>query len=210
MRRCRARRPAIGRTWPASSAAAAPAAIPGAAAVDDDRELQAPLRPRPDRVIKEPAMSVDGPESWRAKVPFTSERIGAVAVYCSDGRFGEAFDEFLHERLQLPRYDRLAVPGGAACLGGHFVTWREQEAITNQIRFLVEVHRITRVVLNAHKPCAFYSARLKLHELDLDQRQRDDLVRAAEVATRLGSRLQVDAFLAQVDGRRVRFDPVTV
>ena len=34
--------------------------------------------------------------------------------YCSDGRWGEAFDEFCHAGLGLPRYDRFAVPGGPA------------------------------------------------------------------------------------------------
>src|SRR5260370_25831282 len=27
------------------------------------------------------------------------ERIGALAIYCSDGRWGDAFDEFCHTRL---------------------------------------------------------------------------------------------------------------
>src|SRR5262245_62890171 len=42
------------------------------------------------------------------------ERIGAMAIYCSDGRWGEAMDEFCHRHLQIPRYDRWAVPGGPA------------------------------------------------------------------------------------------------
>jgi hypothetical protein len=46
------------------------------------------------------------------------DRIGAVAIYCSDGRWGEAFDDFCHKRLQIPRYDRLAIPGGPACFVG--------------------------------------------------------------------------------------------
>src|SRR6516225_7323020 len=44
------------------------------------------------------------------------ERIGALALYCSDGRWGEAFDEFCHHHLMIPRYDRWAVPGGPAWL----------------------------------------------------------------------------------------------
>jgi hypothetical protein len=51
--------------------------------------------------------------------PFEAQRIAAAAVYCSDGRFGEQMDEFLHTALRLPRYDRVAIPGGAACLAGH-------------------------------------------------------------------------------------------
>ena len=40
-----------------------------------------------------------------------STAFAAAAVYCSDGRFGEHVDDFLHNALKLPRYDRLAVPG---------------------------------------------------------------------------------------------------
>jgi hypothetical protein len=47
-------------------------------------------------------------ESWH------HERIGAAVLYCSDGRWGEAFDEFCHRFLQIPRYDRLAAAGGPA------------------------------------------------------------------------------------------------
>src|SRR5216684_6371639 len=68
-----------------------------------------------DGVISELAPDLPGPvfyctESWHA------ERIGAGAIYCSDGRWGEAFDEFCHRHLQIPRYDRLAVAGGPAWL----------------------------------------------------------------------------------------------
>jgi hypothetical protein len=31
--------------------------------------------------------------------PWHAERIGALALYCSDGRWGEAFDEFLPPAL---------------------------------------------------------------------------------------------------------------
>ena len=45
---------------------------------------------------------------------FDENRIRAAALYCSDGRFGEQIDDFLHNGLKLPRCDRLVVPGGAA------------------------------------------------------------------------------------------------
>lgn len=48
---------------------------------------------------------------FESSVGFDSNRIRAAAVYCSDGRFGEQFDDLLHNKLPLPRYDRLAVPG---------------------------------------------------------------------------------------------------
>ena len=94
-------------------------------------------------------------------------------MYCSDGRFGEPFDELLHNALRLPRYDRLAVPGGAACLASHFATYREEEGVVQQLRFLVDAHGIERVVLIAHEDCAFYTERLNISPLQLESQQRD-------------------------------------
>ena len=53
------------------------------------------------------------PKSYESPAPYEPELIQAAAVYCSDGRFGKQVDDLLHHELGLPRYDRLAVPGGA-------------------------------------------------------------------------------------------------
>lgn len=141
-------------------------------------------------------------------IPFESGRIHAAAVYCSDGRFGEHFDEFLQNHLNLPRYDRLAVPGGAACLAGHFASYREEEAVIVQLRFLIEVHGLERVVLIAHEGCAFYLKQLGIHEIDLHQRQIDDLRKAATRVAALASNLLVECWLASVEHDRVVFNQV--
>jgi len=68
---------------------------------------------------EQPVLTTSRPEAFRwssvelgPELPmaiFTSterwipERIGAVAIYCSDGRWGEGFDEFCHKHLQIPR-----------------------------------------------------------------------------------------------------------
>ena len=76
---------------------------------------------------------------------WTPERIGALAVYCSDGRWGDAFDEFCHRRLNIPRYDRFAVPGGAAWITES--THPElRRAAHDQLEFLV------RARAEAHRP----------------------------------------------------------
>jgi hypothetical protein len=49
--------------------------------------------------------SIDGvfeQATYHSPIPFNSERIRAAAVYCSDGRYGEQFDDFLHNALGLP------------------------------------------------------------------------------------------------------------
>ena len=94
---------------------------------------------------------------YGSPIQFDENRIGAAAVYCSDGRFGEHFDDFLHNALNLPRYDRLALPGGAECLAGHFLAFKDEEALLDQL-LLIRVHGIERLVLVAHQDCAFYTA----------------------------------------------------
>lgn len=140
---------------------------------------------------------------------FDEHRIHAAAVYCSDGRFGEQFDDFLHHALKLPRYDRLAVPGGAACLAGHLQAFREEDALLEQLRFLVKVHAIERVVLIAHHGCAFYAERLRLPPAQIEAQQREDMQVAVRHVHTLAPALQVDVFFArkQPDGT-VSFEPM--
>ena len=145
---------------------------------------------------------------FESSLPFESGRIRAVAVYCSDGRFGEQVDELLQSHLGLPRYDRLAVPGGAACLARHFQTYREEEGVTEQLRFLVSVHKVQRVVLIAHEGCAFYSERLHVSPLQLETQQRDDISKAIRRVRQFGFDLEVAAFFARLDGATVRFDRI--
>jgi hypothetical protein len=149
-----------------------------------------------------------GDVSWSASLPFAPERIGAVAVYCSDGRFGEQFDEFLHERLELPHYDRLAVPGGAAALAGHVSAHREQGALVEELRFLIDSHSLQRVVLIAHRNCGFYLKKLHYDERDLRRKQEEDLARSADVIRAMGRHLIVEAYFASVESDEVVIEPV--
>ena len=134
---------------------------------------------------------------FESSVRFDANRIRAAAVYCSDGRFGEQFDDLLHNALQLPRYDRLAVPGGAACLARHFATYREEEGVFEQLRFLVDVHGLERVVLIAHEDCAFYTERLHVSPLQLETQQREDMEKAVRRVRSLSRTLSVSAFFAR-------------
>jgi hypothetical protein len=130
-------------------------------------------------------------------VRFNSSRIRAAAVYCSDGRFGDQCDELMQTALGLPRYDRLAVPGGAACLASHFLTYREEEGVVEQLRFLVQVHDLERVVLIAHEGCAFYTERLNVSPMQLESQQREDMRKSITRVRSIGPHLGIDAFLAR-------------
>jgi hypothetical protein len=131
-------------------------------------------------------------------------------VYCSDGRLGEQIDELLHEALQLPRYDRLAIPGGAACLAGHLAAYFEQECVLKQLRFLIAAHSLQRVVLVAHQGCAYYGERLKTPPEKLEEQQRKDLNKAIQRVAALDEKLQVDAFFAHLGEATVDFERIKI
>jgi hypothetical protein len=139
---------------------------------------------------------------------YEAERIHAAAIYWSDGRLGEHFDDFLTTGLKLPRYDRVALPGGPGTLAAHPETKLEHDAVADELNFLVEVHRIERVVLIQHQNCAFYTGRLKLSGFHVESHQRDDLARAADFVREITKVPHIDAYFARDIGGRVRFEPV--
>jgi hypothetical protein len=146
--------------------------------------------------------------SYQSPIIYESTRMHAAAIYCSDGRVGEQFDDFLQNGLGLPRYDRLALPGGPACLAGHTEAHLEEHGVVDELKFLVEVHKLSRVVLIQHQGCAFYSARLHLPQSLLDAQQQIDLVKAAYYIKRLTSIDNVDCIFAKHVNGFISFDRV--
>ncbi len=145
---------------------------------------------------------------FESQTPYQSERIHAAAIYCSDGRIGEHFDDFLSSGLKLPRYDRVALPGGPAALAEHRETMLEHAAVADELRFLVDVHGLNRIVLIQHQNCAFYTHRLGLSGFEVERHQRDDVHRAAEFVREITGVENIDAYFArQLDGT-IRFEAI--
>jgi hypothetical protein len=145
---------------------------------------------------------------FTSREPFDLERIGAAAVYCSDGRFGEQIDEFVQVALGLPRYDRVVMPGGPACLAGHFSVYFEQQSVRRNLAFLIEAHGLTRVLLIAHQDCAYYTHRLKVPLDKLEPAQRADLEKAASFVASIDASLQVETYFARKASGGIQFEVV--
>src|SRR5262245_48320672 len=133
------------------------------------------------------------------------ERIGALALYCSDGRWGEAFDEFCHKRLLIPRYDRWAVPGGPAWLVPRAAGGDLHRATREQLDFLIRVHELERLVLITHYGCAFYRELLGQPAEACLAAQTEDLRAARETLRAEFPGMQVEAYLAMQRGRCLSF-----
>ena len=148
--------------------------------------------------------------NYESRVRYDHHRIHAAALYCSDGRVGEHFDDFLQNGLNLPRYDRVSLPGGPACLAGHPQAHLEEQGVVDELKFLTEVHGLKRVVLIAHQSCAFYGTRLDLKEPRLELVQKADLVRAAALVHRVTGLSRIDGFFARLIEERIVFEKVEV
>jgi hypothetical protein len=129
-------------------------------------------------------------ERWNA------DRIGALALYCSDGRWGEAFDEFCHRRLLIPRYDRWALPGGPAWLLARSERKEYQQAAREQLAFLVRVHQLERLVLFTHYGCAYYGEQLHKDADGCLPLQMDEARAAGAILNEWFPRLTVESYLA--------------
>ena len=140
--------------------------------------------------------------------PWNPQRIGAAVLYCSDGRWGEAFDEFCHRRLLIPRYDRWALPGGPVCLlprgsGDGFC-----RGVWERLDFLVRAHGLRRVVLIAHFGCAYYTDLLGEDPDDRLPDQLDDLQAAARALRAWFPGIDVESYLAMRHEPRLSFHEV--
>lgn len=166
-------------------------------------------RPAPRRTPQGSSTAMDT-TAYESSLRYDHSRMHAAALYCSDGRLGEHFDDFLHQGLSLPRYDRLCLPGGPACLAGHPEANLEEHGVVDELKFLVEVHGLKRVVLIAHHGCAFYGTRLGLTEPRLELVQKADLVRAAAFVHRVTKVNAIEGYYARLTEGRVRFERVTV
>jgi hypothetical protein len=150
-------------------------------------------------------------KQFQSSIRYNPERIHAAAIYCSDGRVGDHFDDFLHHGLNLPRYDRLALPGGPASLAGHTEAYVAEQGVVDELKFLVDAHELERVVLIAHQGCAFYASRLNLPEPFLEQQQRIDLLKAKQFVHRITGLTEIDAYFARREGdETVVFDQVVM
>lgn len=134
------------------------------------------------------------------------QRFDGLAVYCSDGRFSAACDDFLRNSLKLANCDRMVLPGGAGALVGHDKAAIGHEGVLDDLVFLAEAHDIKRIVLIAHAGCAFYSERLGVREGLADHQQRDLRQVRAMIQDRLPA-VEVEGYLAQTtDGGRIQFE----
>jgi hypothetical protein len=125
----------------------------------------------------------------------------AVVVHCSDHRFQQGFRELIALELGLVSYSLLAIPGGP-----HFGSMGQLQpkfsgAAIRNLRFLLKLSSVPRIILLAHDDCLFFKSQLQFFfsEPDFNQKQITSLRRAGSVLAERFSRARIELFLVKAD-----------
>lgn len=150
---------------------------------------------------------------YTSQTPFVEHESTVLVVCCSSNAFLPYTQEFIEKGLGLGpgQYDLLAVPGGPQFL--LLTEYLPKFAWVGHrwVKFLVERHRLKRVIAIAHEDCAWYSEERFVPQFlqrfgvgqSLKERQREDLREIAQALRNLGLPISVEAYYAEksTDGR---------
>ncbi|MCX8103816.1 MAG: hypothetical protein N3E42_05225 [Candidatus Bipolaricaulota bacterium] len=148
--------------------------------------------------------------------PLAEHESTVLVICCSSHVFLPYTQEFLekHVGLEPGRYDLLAVPGGPQFL--LLTEYLPKFAWAGQrwVKFLVERHRLKRVIAISHEDCAWYSDDRFIPQVlqrfgvgrSLKDRQREDLREIVQALRNLGLPISVEAYYAEKSpDEKVRF-----
>lgn len=125
-----------------------------------------------------------------------------LVIHCGDYRFQSALYEFLNRALNLASYDLMVVPGGPLGLTFGEPFPKYGWASWKWLRFFVEQHKLTRLILIQHQDCGFYKSmaeHLNIRIEQLRERQEQDLRRVREAMSRELPHVAVDLYHAGWD-----------
>lgn len=130
-----------------------------------------------------------------------------LLVHCSDHRLANSCQEFVEKQLKVPVYDLVSVPGGPQFLRALEYLPKFTWAGRRWLRFLVDSHRIRRVILIAHLDCGWYKHLHGTNESHVE-RQKNDLRHATDDLREWLPGLQVESYFASRIEGEVSFERV--
>lgn len=137
-----------------------------------------------------------------------------LVIHCGDYRFQVALHDFLNHTLNLASYDLMVIPGGplALVLAEPFPKYRW--ASQQWLRFFVEQHNLTRLILIQHQDCGFYKSMAEHLNFPIErlrERQLQDLRHVRESMSGELPHVAVDLYYAAWDSSdNVIVEPVSL
>lgn len=154
--------------------------------------------------------------AYKSQTPFVEKESAVLVIACSSNAFLPYTQEFLEKQLGLAvgSYDLLAVPGGPQFL--LLTEYLPKFAWVGHkwVKFLVERHRLKRVIVLSHEDCAWYSEERLVPAFlqkfgmgkSLKERQREDLREIVGALRNLALPVAIEAYYAEKGpGGFVRF-----
>ncbi len=144
---------------------------------------------------------------YTSREPFVEPESTVLVICCSSNAFLPYTQEFLERQLGLGpgSYDLLAVPGGPQFL--LLTEYLPKFAWVGHrwVKFLVERHRLKRVIVISHEECAWYREERFVPQFlqkfgvgkSLKDRQREDLREIVHALHALGLPISVEAYYAE-------------
>lgn len=154
--------------------------------------------------------TTQSPKAFTSSIPFVAEGFHAAAVYCSDGRFGNHFNDFLVNGLGLTNCDRVVLPGGPASVAEYPDATVDSNKVLGELNFLVEAHGLDLVVLIQHAGCAHYSVRIGVGGDAMVAQQTTDLKRVAQAIKAASPTTRVQGYFAIPENGSIKFDPINL
>jgi len=149
-------------------------------------------------------------KAFASSIPFVAEGFHAAAVYCSDGRFSNHFNDFLVNGLGLTNCDRVILPGGPACTAEYPSATVDSNKVLGELHFLIEAHGLDLVVLIQHAGCAHYSVRIGVDGDEMVAQQTIDLKRVAQSIKTASPTTRVEGYFAIPANGSIKFDPANI
>ena len=154
--------------------------------------------------LREPE-SFSGSE-FLSPISWSDTKADTLIIHCSDHRFKEHFDAFIHNCLST-KPDVLAIPGGPQVLIAASYIEKFEWAGRRWVKYLRDNHNLRRIVCIAHVNCGWYR-NITVGGLTiplLKDRQISDLKKIRLALHDMFPKTESEAWYADVDGNHVKF-----
>lgn len=130
-----------------------------------------------------------------------------LVIMCSGTGFTKDAIKFLADKIDEEDFDLIAAPGGIQSL---IVSSRQsrhhQRSLEEQIIFLLEKHKLSRIIVLEHRNCAFFKE-LSEYDRSFFERSQDDVFRDAieELKKIIPSNITIEIWYGDLEDKNVKF-----
>lgn len=135
------------------------------------------------------------------------EETDGLVIHCSDPRFQAAFRRFTDEELGIKNPIPIIIPGGIHDLVSP-VRIKAARQLRDQLEFMIKKSGVRRLVLLNHEDCQWYGKWNVLVQSTVGKDIAGHLVTAAEKLVEKRFDVEVECYLAKIDGEQIVFHRV--